>query len=116
MKYQPDNFKNLKVSREVKDLFKNITKFKAKKFSIPTKLKAFIPDYVPAVGDIDAFLKIPRPDGKDEEMGLGWKELDEPSLKQTDPAVLEQYLKQNANSGDSKVNYIHSMGMFLKIC
>jgi len=109
MKYQPDNFKNLKVSKEVRDLFKNITKFKAKKFSIPTKLKAFIPDYVPAVGDIDAFLKIPRPDGKDDEMGLGWKELDEPSLKQTDPAVLEQYLKQNANSGDSKVNFIHSI-------
>lgn len=31
---------------------------------IDTKLKAFIPDYIPAVGEVDAFLKMPRPDGQ----------------------------------------------------
>jgi intraflagellar transport protein 46 len=31
---------------------------------IDTKLKAFIPDYIPAIGEVDAFLKMPRPDGK----------------------------------------------------
>lgn len=108
-KYDPENFANLKVSKEVRDVFSHITAFKAKRFSVPTKLKSFIPEYVPAVGDIDAFLKIPRPDGKDEEMGLGWKELDEPSLKQTDPAILEQYLKQNSAGNDSKVSYVHSI-------
>ena len=26
-------------------------------------------DYIPAVGDIDAFIKVPRPDGIDEDLG-----------------------------------------------
>ena len=29
---------------------------------IETKLKPFIPEFIPAVGEVDAFLKIPRPD------------------------------------------------------
>ena len=37
---------------------------------IDTKLKAFIPDYIPAVGEVDAFLKMPRPDGDPEILGL----------------------------------------------
>lgn len=37
---------------------------------IDTKLKAFIPDYIPAVGEVDAFLKMPRPDGQPEVLGL----------------------------------------------
>ena len=30
---------------------------------IDTRLKAFVPDYIPAIGEVDAFLKMPRPDG-----------------------------------------------------
>lgn len=30
---------------------------------IDTKLRAFVPDYIPAIGEVDAFLKMPRPDG-----------------------------------------------------
>ena len=26
-------------------------------------------DYIPAVGDIDAFIKVPRPDGLEEDLG-----------------------------------------------
>lgn len=37
---------------------------------IDTKLRAFIPDYIPAIGEVDAFLKMPRPDGKPENLGL----------------------------------------------
>lgn len=37
-----------------------------------TKVKPFIPEYIPAVGEVDAFLKIPRPDGKPEHLGLDW--------------------------------------------
>lgn len=36
---------------------------------------------------MDAFLKIPRPDGKEDDLGL--KLLDEPSAQQSDPTVLE---------------------------
>ena len=27
---------------------------------IDTKLKAFVPDYIPAIGEVDAFLKMPN--------------------------------------------------------
>lgn len=37
---------------------------------IDSKLKAFVPDYIPAIGEVDAFLKMPRPDGKPEILGL----------------------------------------------
>lgn len=37
---------------------------------LDSKLKAFIPDYIPAVGEVDAFLKMPRPDTQTEVLGL----------------------------------------------
>ncbi|KAG8522212.1 Intraflagellar transport protein 46 [Galemys pyrenaicus] len=58
------------------------------------KLKPFIPDFIPAVGDIDAFLKVPRPDGKPDNLGL--LVLDEPSTKQSDPTVLSLWLTENS--------------------
>lgn len=68
--YQPSEYANLPVSMEVKELFKSIQRFVSPWFrytpamqEIDTKLKAFIPDYIPAVGEVDAFLKMPRPDG-----------------------------------------------------
>ncbi|KAF7641477.1 hypothetical protein LDENG_00280330, partial [Lucifuga dentata] len=56
-------------------------------------LKPFIPDFIPAVGDIDAFLKVPRPDGKSD--GLGLLVLDEPSVRQSDPTVLSLWLSED---------------------
>lgn len=53
-------------------------------------LKPFILDYIPSVGDIDAFIKVPRPD--DVEDNLGLVVLDEPAAKQSDPTVLGKYL------------------------
>ncbi|XP_015742879.1 intraflagellar transport protein 46 homolog [Python bivittatus] len=58
------------------------------------KLKPFIPDFIPAVGDIDAFLKVPRPDGNPDTLGL--LVLDEPSTKQSDPTVLSLWLTENS--------------------
>merc|ERR1719238_2710077 len=52
-----------------------------------TRRKCFIPDYIPAVGEIDAFIKVSRPDGKPDDLGL--KVLDEPSAQQSDPTVLD---------------------------
>lgn len=37
---------------------------------LDTRLKAFVPDYIPAIGEVDAFLKMPRPDGEPEVLGL----------------------------------------------
>jgi len=51
----------------------------------------FLPDYLPSAGDIDAFLKPPRPDGREDELGL--KRLDEPAALQSDPTVLDLQLR-----------------------
>jgi intraflagellar transport protein 46 len=45
---------------------------------IDIKLKPFIPDYIPAIGEVDAFLKINRPDNISEHIGLNF--IDEPTI------------------------------------
>lgn len=89
--YDPKMYRDLPVSAEIKDLFKYIDKFQPQDIVLETKLKPFIPEYVPAIGDIDAFLKVPRPDGKED--GLGLTVLDEPSAKQSDPHVLNLQMR-----------------------
>jgi len=85
--YNANEYKHLVVSQEIQDLFDYIGRYKAQDIELDTKLKPFIPDYIPAVGDIDPFLKVPRPDDQKELLGL--TELDEPSAHQSDPTVLE---------------------------
>ena len=58
---------------------------------LETKLKCFIPDYIPSIGNIDPFIKVPRPDGKPDELGL--TVLDEPHSQQSDSTVLEMQLR-----------------------
>ena len=52
-----------------------------------TKLKPFVPEYIPCIGEVDAFLKMPKPDGQKEDLGITM--LDEPALNCEDKAVLE---------------------------
>ena len=78
----------------MEDLFQYIQRFQPQTMALETKLKPFIPDYFPSVGDVDEFLKVPRPDGKPDE--LGFKFLDEPAAKQSDPAVLNLQLRANS--------------------
>ena len=44
-------------------MFEYIQRYKPQKIELDTKMKPFIPDYIPAVGEVDAFLKMPKPDG-----------------------------------------------------
>jgi len=55
-------------------------------------LKPFIPEYITAVGEVDAFLKMPRPDNKEELLGL--QVLDEPTLNQTKRAKADLMLNE----------------------
>jgi intraflagellar transport protein 46 len=89
--YNPADFAHLNVTDDVRDLFQYIGRYKPHNIALETKLKCFIPDYIPAIGEIDAFLKIDRPDGKPEVLGL--KKLDEPSTAQSDPTVLDLQLR-----------------------
>lgn len=64
-----------------------LNRFKPVTLELETKLRAFIPEYIPAVGEVDAFLKIPKPDGAPETLGL--MDLDEPKLNQSKKAKLD---------------------------
>jgi len=89
--YEPSDYKNLPVTNEIREAFQYIGRYKPHDIELETKLKCFIPDYIPSVGDIDAFIKIPRPDSKED--GLGLRVLDEPSTDQTEPDVLDLKLR-----------------------
>ena len=60
-----------------------------------TKIKPFVPDYIPAVGEVDSFLKMPKPDGTKEDLGISM--LDEPALNNEDKTVLEMKYIQSKN-------------------
>ncbi|KAM4537486.1 intraflagellar transport protein 46 homolog [Odontesthes bonariensis] len=90
--YDPADYANLPVSTEVRELFQYITRYTPQTIELEHHLKPFIPDFIPAVGDIDAFLKVPRADGKTDNLGL--LVLDEPSVKQSDPTVLSLWLSE----------------------
>ena len=84
-------YAHLSVSAEVKDLFQYIGRYKAHDVDLESTFKAFVPDYCPAVGQMDAFVKVPRPDSDRDELGL--KVLDEPAASQSDATVLELQLR-----------------------
>ncbi|KAF8773092.1 intraflagellar transport protein 46 homolog isoform X2 [Argiope bruennichi] len=89
--YDPADFEHLQVSSEMKELFQYITRYTPQNIDLDTKLRPFIPEFIPAVGDIDAFIKVPRPDNVMDKLGL--VVLDEPCAKQSDPTVLDLQLR-----------------------
>jgi intraflagellar transport protein 46 len=111
--YNAQDYAHLNVSSEIKELFQYITRFKAQEVELDSNLKCFIPDYIPAIGDMDSFLKVSRPDGKPDTLGL--KTLDEPSSTQSDPTVLELQLRavsKKQQYGDVVVRSIENASKF----
>jgi len=92
--YDPTEFENLDVASDIKDLFQYIARYQPHTIDLEATLRPFIPDYIPAVGDIDAFIKVPRPDNKQENLGL--TVLDEPIYQQSDPTVIEMQLRHQS--------------------
>lgn len=56
--YDPAEFEHLAVSADLKELFHHISRYTPQIVELDTKLKPFVPEYIPAIGDIDAFLKV----------------------------------------------------------
>eukprot|EP00953_Heterococcus_sp_UTEX-ZZ885_P035395 18278-Heterococcus_DN1.PRE.4 len=83
-------------------------RYKAHDVELDTSLKCFVPDYIPTVGEMDAFVKVPRPDGQAD--GLGFKVLDEPTANQSDATVLELQLRaiSKKRHGDVAVRSIEN--------
>lgn len=47
-----------------------LCRYKPHSIELETRLRPFLPDYIPATGGIDEFIKVPRPDGKPDFLGL----------------------------------------------
>ncbi|BBM98069.1 intraflagellar transport protein 46 [Marchantia polymorpha subsp. ruderalis] len=92
------NMEHLQVNDEIRGLFDYIGAYKVQEVEISTTLKPFIPEYILAVGAIDEFIKVPRPDNQPDYLGL--KVLDESGTKQSDPAVLTLQLRAASNQTD----------------
>jgi intraflagellar transport protein 46 len=105
--YDPRDYDHLQVSGELKELFHYVTRYMPQTIELETQLRPFIPEYIPAIGDIDAFLKVTRPDGK-REMG-GLVVLDEPRAKQSDPTVLDLQLRTLTKQTTVKPVTVHSI-------
>lgn len=82
-----NQFLDLDIDDELKSLVVIMKKFEVDKsiISLDTKIKPFIPNFVPSIGEVDAFIKINRPDIKVEELGLNF--IDEPTMNGIDPSV-----------------------------
>jgi intraflagellar transport protein 46 len=105
--YNPADYQNLDISPEVKNLFKLITEYQPEVVEIETELKPFKPDYIPAVGEVDAFLKMPRPDQESEFLGI--QQLDEPALNQSKRAYLDLMLVQKGKVDRKDYKEVHSI-------
>lgn len=106
--YDPAEFDHLPVAKDLKELFQHIRRYTPQNIELDLKLRPFIPDYIPAIGDIDAFIKVSRPDNKADTQ-LGKTILDEPKTKQSDPTVLDLQLRAIAKQPNVKPVAVHSI-------
>lgn len=86
------DYQSLDVSPEIMALFTHIDDYDPVDLELETPLKCFIPPYIPAVGQVDPMIKISRPDGVDD--GIGIARLDEVlTSEQSNAAVIELQLR-----------------------
>mmetsp|Transcript_39867 Transcript_39867/g.71661 ORF Transcript_39867/g.71661 Transcript_39867/m.71661 type:complete len:352 (+) Transcript_39867:84-1139(+) len=105
--YNPSDYSNMNVSPEMEEAFKLITNYKPHSIELDAPLKPFIPELIPSVGEVDACLKMPRPDGA--ESGLGTVRLDEPTLNPSDPSILDLQLRSLSKAQDLQPMDIRSI-------
>ncbi|XP_036673762.3 uncharacterized protein IFT46 [Drosophila suzukii] len=98
----PDKWEELSLPGELKELFPYIVKYTPQTIDTPFHLQPFIPEFVPAVGDVDALLKVQAPpllqpqrqkELNDHLEKLGLWLLDEPSGTQSEPSLLNMKLR-----------------------
>ncbi|XP_034474007.1 intraflagellar transport protein 46 homolog [Drosophila innubila] len=98
----PDKWEQLPLQPDLKEIFPYILKYTPQTIETPYHLQPFIPEFVPAVGDVDAMLKVQAPAllqpqrqrELDEHLQrLGLMVLDEPSGSQSEPSLLNMKLR-----------------------
>lgn len=82
----------LNLDDEAKEIFNYLVEYAPKDVELEVSLKPFVPDFIPAVGEVDAFLKLPRPDCIKESLGL--ERLDEPALNMSKKSYLDLLIKE----------------------
>jgi len=97
---------------ELAKLFGLISEFKPQPIELSPHFKPFLSDLIPAIGSIDAFIKIPRPDEETEQLGLVI--LDEPTIGCSDPQIMKMQLREKygivtGNEGDGYVGFIKDL-------
>ncbi|KAK2940730.1 putative intraflagellar transport protein 46 [Blattamonas nauphoetae] len=68
-------------------MVQEVFSFQSQKFMLPAPLKPFIPEYQPTIGEVDSSVKVQRPDGVGDFLGL--VVLDEHGPEQSNPSTLE---------------------------
>eukprot|EP00331_Platyophrya_macrostoma_P028250 CAMPEP_0176434474 /NCGR_PEP_ID=MMETSP0127-20121128/16699_1 /TAXON_ID=938130 /ORGANISM="Platyophrya macrostoma, Strain WH" /LENGTH=311 /DNA_ID=CAMNT_0017817219 /DNA_START=99 /DNA_END=1034 /DNA_ORIENTATION=- len=106
--YDPNDYRSLQVTSEIQELFTYITRYKPLPIELDSKLKVFVPEFIPSVGEVDAFLKPPRPDNAPENLGL--VTIDEPCLNQSKKSTLDLQFREvmKKKRGDTNV-VVHSI-------
>jgi intraflagellar transport protein 46 len=101
------DYETLQVGPDVRELFEHIGRYQPHSIELEAVLKPFIPDFIPGIGDADAFIKVPRPDGAEQTLGLTI--LDEPMAVQSDPGVLELQLRAASKMNNVKDATVRSV-------
>ena len=93
-----DEFYDLDIENDAKMLLHDMKKFTPNRdiLNLDTKMKPFVPNYIPSIGEVDAFIKINRPDNNIEELGLDY--IDEPAIKGIDPSIFSLELAYKLKS------------------
>merc|ERR1740138_1712735 len=81
--------------------------YKPHTIELDTSLKPFIPELIPSIGEVDAFLKMPRPDG--QASSLGTTCLDEPTMNPSDPSILDLQLRALSKHQDLQPMEVRSI-------
>ncbi|KAH0793214.1 hypothetical protein GPJ56_002923 [Histomonas meleagridis] len=93
---------------ELTKLFSMMNKFQPTPLDISPHFKPFSPDLIPSIGSVDAFIKVPRPDGEQDPLGLSV--IDEPTIGCSNPQILRMQLREKfgiiGNEGDGYIGFI----------
>lgn len=105
----PVDFGGPAASPELAQLFSLITKFQPPPLEMTAHFKPFLPELVPSIGAIDAFIKVPRPDGEQDPLGLTL--IDEPTIGCSNPQIVKMQLREKygvvgGNEGDGYIGFI----------
>ena len=94
------------------DLFERFKKFQPEPFEINIHWKPFLPEFLPSIGMVDAFVKVPDPFAEIDPLGLNI--LDEPSIDQTNSQIYKMELRDKfvvnyENNIDGFIGFIENL-------